>query len=87
MRDGASATKLLLVAAVCGLTAALATGIFRNDPGIGLPEVRHYGYPLAWLVTDMNGPTRHLLEYLALDALFWSVVSLVALSLARKMLT
>ncbi|MDH5483334.1 MAG: hypothetical protein OEY22_10755 [Candidatus Bathyarchaeota archaeon] len=77
--------KFLLVAVVCGLLASLGTGIIINDSGMGIPEVRHYGYPLAWLVSDLNGPTEYILANLAIDAAFWVAVSLVALVFLKKM--
>lgn len=85
MSHRAAALKLLFAALVCGLLATLATGAIRNDPEAGLPEVRHYGYPLAWLVTDMNGPTQCLAANFALDAAFWAVVALLVLALLRRL--
>ncbi|MDH7556222.1 MAG: hypothetical protein ACQXXL_07050 [Candidatus Methanosuratincola sp.] len=80
------ALKLLLAAVACGIMAAIATGSVRNDPEVGLPELRHYGYPLAWLVTDMNGPAKYAFANFALDTAFWVTVSFAVLAWARKVL-
>ncbi|MDI9644728.1 MAG: hypothetical protein QFX35_05865 [Candidatus Verstraetearchaeota archaeon] len=79
------ATKLLLVASALGFLGALATGSIRNEPGVGLPELKHYGYPLPWIVTDINGPNQYIPANLALDALFWGITTAVAaLFFARR---
>ena len=64
---------------VLGVLVSLATGLFKNEQGIGIPEINHYGYPLVWRVTNLNGPTEYVLTSLAIDTAFWIIVSLVAL--------
>ncbi|MEN3051729.1 MAG: hypothetical protein ABC595_00245 [Candidatus Methanosuratincola petrocarbonis] len=85
MSHRASALKLLFAALVCGSLATFATGAIRNDPEVGLPEVRRYGYPLAWLVTDMNGPTQYSAANFALDAAFWAIAALLVLAFLRRL--
>lgn len=77
--------KLLLVAIVCGLFATLGTASIPNESGISLPEIKHYGYPFAWLVTNLNGPNEYLMLNFALDAVFWIVVSLLMLVFLKKL--
>jgi len=67
------------VTIVLGVLVSLATGLFKNEQGIGIPEINHYGHPLAWRVTNFNGPTEYILTSLAIDTAFWIIVSLVAL--------
>jgi len=64
---------------VLGVLASLASGLVRNEHGIGIPEINRYGYPLVWRVTDLNGPTEYVLSNLAVDTAFWIFVSLAAL--------
>ena len=71
--------KCLVVTIVLGVLVSLATGLVRNEKGIGIPEINHYGHPLVWRVTNLNGPTEYVLTNLAIDTAFWIIVSLVAL--------
>ena len=66
-------------AIVCGLLLSLATGLVENQPEIGIPEYKDYGYPLVWRVTKTFQPTEFRLTSLALDAAFWITISLLAL--------
>ena len=86
LRSRIANLKLLLVAIVCGLFAALGTGSILNESGISLPEIKRYGYPLVWLVTNLNGPNEYLMLNFALDAVFWIVVSLLMLILLKKLM-
>jgi len=63
---------------VCGVLVSLATGLVRNDPGIAIPEIKHYGYPLVWLVTSLNGPIEYVPTNLVIDTAFWVTISLIA---------
>ncbi|MDH5450140.1 MAG: hypothetical protein OEX77_04430 [Candidatus Bathyarchaeota archaeon] len=76
--------KLLLAAMVCGFVASLGTGTISSGSGIGIPEINHYGYPLAWLVTNLNGPTEYVLTNLVIDAAFWITVSFVTFVFLEK---
>jgi len=60
-----------------GVILSLATGLVVK-PEISIPEIRHYGYPLFWRETNLNGPTVYVLPNLAIDIAFWIVVSLIA---------
>jgi len=71
--------KLLFGAVICGFLTSLGTVTISNRSGIGLPEIKHYGYPLAWLITNLNGPTEYVLINLAIDTAFWVIISLVTL--------
>ena len=69
----------LVVAVVCGLLLALATGLVENRPGVGIPEYKRYGYPLVWRVTKTFEPTEFRFTSLAIDAAFWIAISFLAL--------
>jgi hypothetical protein len=51
---------------------------------MSIPEVKRYGYPLAWLVTNLNGPTEYVLVNLVMDTAFWIVVLLVTFTFLEK---
>lgn len=86
MRFQNAKLELLLVAIGCGLLASLGTANIANESGSGLPEVNHYGYPLAWMVVDLNGPTEYILTNLAVNIVFWIIVSFGTLVLVRKII-
>ena len=84
LRDRTVLMKLLLGAILCGFLASFGTGTIINKSGMGIPEVKHYGYPLAWLVTNLNGPTEYVLINLAIDSAFWVIISLATLIFLEK---
>ena len=71
--------KLIVAAIVCGLLLSLATGLVENSPGVSIMRFRYYGHPLAWLVTDIFGPTAFRFDSLAIDAIFWIGISFLVL--------
>lgn len=77
--------KLSLGAIVCGFFASLGTGMINNERGMGIPEIKYYGYPLPWLVTNLNGPTECVLINLTMDMAFWITVLLVTFFFLEKM--
>ena len=72
--------KPLFGAIVLGVILSLATGLVVK-PEISIPEIRHFGYPLFWRETNLNGPTQYVLPNLAIDIAFWIIVSLIAFTL------
>ncbi len=76
--------KLLFGAITCGVLISLGTGLVNNESGISIPEIKHYGYPLVWLITNLNAPTEYVLTNFALDTVFWVTVSLIILILLEK---
>jgi len=76
--------KWLLAAIGCGLLASLGTATIANESGIRLPEISHYGYPLAWIVVDLNGPTQYVLINLVFDIVFWVIISFGVLASLRR---
>lgn len=85
MRFQTVSLRLLFIAIVCGILASLGTATISFETGMSLPEIRHCGYPLPWLVTDLNGPTDYIPANLALDVMFWITVSLVTLIFLQKL--
>jgi hypothetical protein len=79
-----SELKLLITGISCGFLASLASGTVNNESGIVLPEIKHYGYPLAWLITNLNGPNDYVPVSFALDVAFWMAVSMIALVFLSK---
>lgn len=63
-----------------GVILSLATGLVVK-PEVSIPEIGHYGYPLFWRETDLNGPTVYVLPNLAIDIAFWMIASLVAFAI------
>ena len=78
--------KPLLGAIVLGGILSLATGL-AIKPEISIPEIRHYGYPLFWRETNLNGPTLYVLPNLAIDIAFWMIVSLIAFAILEIAVT
>jgi len=76
--------KLILAAVICGFLASLGTGTIINKSGMSIPEVKRYGYPLAWLVTNLNGPTEYILVNLVMDTAFWIIILLVTFTFLEK---
>ena len=67
-------------ATVLGVILSLAAGLVIK-PEISIPEIRHYGYPLFWRETNLNGPTVYSLPNLAIDIAFWMIASLVVFAI------
>lgn len=76
-------SRFLFGAAALGILISLASGFVMNESGVGIPEINHYGYPLVWRVTDLNGPTQYVLTNLVVDISFWISTSLAALIVLR----
>jgi hypothetical protein len=79
--------KFILSAVILGLFISLAAGLFPNESGISIPEIKHYGYPLPWLVTNLNGPTEYAIVNLVVDVVFWTIISLITLILMQGIAT
>ena len=71
-------------AIVLGIVMSLATGLVRNEPGMSIPEIDRFGYPLVWRVTDLNGPTEYIVTNLGVDTVFWAAVSLAGLIILSR---
>jgi len=78
-----SKSRPIFGAAICGVFISLATGLYERDI-ISILEVRYYGYPLIWRITNLNGPTEYVLTHLAIDAVVWVALSLMALFILQK---
>jgi len=76
--------KYLVGAVVCGFLVSLATGIIENSPQASIIGARYYGYPLVWRITMTLQPDKIDLTTLAMDTLFWVIISSVALILLEK---
>jgi len=83
----ASKFKYVLWALVLGVLLVMITGLIPNDPGLGIPEIRRYGYPLFWLVTNLNGPTSYIMTNLIVDILFWAATSFIIILFVELAMT
>jgi len=79
--------RSLVVATLCGILLSLATGLVENPPEASVIGSRYYGYPLAWRVTRTLQPADLNLINLAVDALLWFVISLLAVIILDKILS
>ena len=79
-------SKSLLGAVFCGVLISLVTGLFQRNV-VSIPEVRFYGYPLFWRITNLNGPTEYVLTNFTIDAVVWIAASLLAFLLLNQVRT
>ena len=84
---GCVSLKTVAIAVVLGILVSFALGFVENRYGVGIPESKHYGYPLVWRsVQFLQLP--QIIEYnftnFALNAAFWIVVSLVTILILSK---
>jgi hypothetical protein len=71
--------RSLVFAIACGVLVSLATGLVENQPEISIIGFRHYGYPLVWQVTKTLQPADFVPTNLAIDTVFWIVISVFGL--------
>jgi len=76
--------KYLVGAVVCGVLVSLATGIIENAPQASIIGSRYYGYPLVWRITMTLQPDKLDFTTLAIDSLFWIMISSVVLTVVLK---
>jgi hypothetical protein len=81
--------RALVLVAVLGVCSGLFSGLMENQPSeIGIPEFKHYGFPLAWRTTQTAMADKYQYFELFVDCLFWiavvSVIALVAKKLANE---
>ena len=80
--------KTLAIAIVLGILVSLALGFVENKSVVGIPESKHYGYPLVWRsIQFLQQPqiTEYHFTNFTLNASFWIVVSLATILILRKM--
>jgi hypothetical protein len=70
-------TKVLVGCFILGIIIALLSGLILNDSGIGIPEIKHFGYPIVWRTTDLNRPTSYGISNLLIDIVFWSIILMI----------
>jgi len=76
----------LAFAVTIGVCACLFTGFAENPPSeILLPEYKHYGYPLAWRITQTYASDKFSVFELFVDCLFWITVFLTITMVAGKL--
>jgi hypothetical protein len=76
--------KIVLGALVLGFLVSFVTGFLTNESGIGIPEIKHYGRPIFWLINNLNGSTECIITNLIIDIVFWVTISFIALFLIGK---
>ena len=67
--------KPLFGAIVLGVFASLVTGFIIRVRMV-MPEIKHFGYPLFWRVTNLNGSINYVLSNFAIDTGFWIIIFL-----------
>jgi len=77
--------KLISRALILGVLVSFATGLIPDESGMSIPEIKRYGRPLSWLVTNLNGPAEYVMTNLVIDIVFWATVSFIALLLIERM--
>jgi len=78
----------LVLVVIIGVCLGLFSGLMENPPGeVGLPEYKHYGFPLVWRITQTDAPDKFSFFELFVDCLFWiaivSVIALISKKLAK----
>jgi len=76
--------KSALGALILGVLVSFATGLLPNESGMGIPEIKRYGRPLFWLLTNLNGPTEYVIINLIVDIVFWVIIAFFVLFLIGK---
>jgi hypothetical protein len=76
--------KPLFGAIVLGVFVSLATGFIIRVKRV-IPEIKHFGYPLFWRVTNLNGSTDYVLSNFAIDTAFWIIIFLFVLIIIDKL--
>lgn len=69
-------------AVLFGVLISLVTGLLERHV-ISILEVRYYGFPLIWRITNLNGPTEYVLTNFTIDTLIWAAVSLLVFFLSQ----
>lgn len=84
MRMQALRLKLALLPTILGIFVSFATGLIPIESGMGMPEIKRYGRPIFWLITNLNGPTEYVITNLIIDMVFWATISFFALYLMHR---
>lgn len=73
---------------VLGVLISLATGVVENPPEASIIGATYYGHPLAWrvIMTTINNTTNFIYANLAIDALFWAIISFIASLVIQRIL-
>ena len=79
--------RVLVLAVVVGVCISLVTGFIENSwfGKASIPEIKYYGYPFSWRISDAFVGESY--DYLKLfgDSLFWAVIVLLVILLAKKL--
>ena len=73
--------KTLAIVVVLGILVSFALGFVENRSVIGIPESKHYGYPMVWRsVQFLQQPqiTEYNFTNFTLNTAFWIVIFIVA---------
>lgn len=77
--------KLALAAVILGILVSFVTGLIPNKSIVSVPEVKLYGYPFFWLITDLDGSVNYVIISLIIDMIFWIIISFFVLFITKKM--
>jgi hypothetical protein len=79
--------RVLVFAMVVGVCISLATGFAENSwfGKASIPEIKYYGYPFIWRISDpFVGESYNYLKLFA-DSVFWAVIVFLVVLLAKKL--
>ena len=86
MKLDRSKLGLSAAAIICGMVAALLSGLFEHVSAVGVLGAKSFGYPWAWRSNVIQSVTASIVRFdnLAADMAFWSIAFFVILLLAER---
>jgi hypothetical protein len=77
---------LSAVAMVCGMIAAILSGLFENSAEGGMLGAKSFGHPWVWRSNIVQSATESIVrsDNLAADAAFWAITFFIILLLAER---
>ena len=80
-------SKFVLTSIILGILISFATGLIPNESVVGVPEIKRYGHPLFWLITNLNEPSDYVITNLIIDIVLRVTISFISLFLIGKIIT
>ena len=76
--------KVLVLAIIIGVCIGVATGFIFEQPQMGIPGNKFFGFPLVWRISEMEtGTETYSCFELVVDCIFWIAIVLVIALLAK----
>ena len=80
-------SKFVLTSIILGILISFATRLIPNESVVGVPEIKRYGHPLFWLITNLNEPSDYVITNLIIDIVLRVTISFISLFLIGKIIT